>query len=272
MKLEARHVHFRYRKQPILSDVDLSVVPGELVGLIGPNGAGKTSLLKVLAGLVTADQGEVLLDEKPLQQWKARQLAKQLGYLAQGAQAHWPLTARRLVELGRLPHLESWQRLGEKDEQAITRAMQLTEVITFSERPLNMLSTGERLRVLIARMFATEPTVILADEPIAALDPYHQLHTMEILREHSDRGGTGIVVMHDLNIAARFCHRLVLLNNGQIVCDAKPEEVLQPQQLMDVYGIEAELIHTDSGVLLSPQARIHHKRMDDAGLADRATP
>ncbi len=256
MILQARDISLQLGGNQILTSVDFDLSKGELVGLIGPNGAGKTSLLRVLANLQAFDNGELLLNDKPLRDTPRKQLAQQLGYLAQGAPAHWPLQVRRLVELGRLPHLSPWSKLSASDQQIIDKAMTLAEVTELSERIVTTLSGGEHLRVLIARMFATEPNIILADEPIAALDPYHQLHTMELLRDHCDRGGSGVVVMHDLNIAARFCHRLVMLHHGQVVIAGSPEQVLENDRLAAVYGIEAKLLRDKDGLLVIPARRL----------------
>ena len=257
MTLQAKGISLRYDDRAILDNVELVSKPGELTGLIGPNGAGKTTLLKVLANLIKPDAGSVTLDEKSLDEWPLKSLAREMGYLAQGAPAHWPLPVKRLVELGRLPHLESWQRSNKQDLAKVDKAMQATEVKHLADRTVNTLSGGERLRVLLARILASEPRIILADEPTASLDPYHQLHTMEILREHCDGGGSGIVVMHDLNLAARFCHRLVLLNAGQVVSNGSPIDVLQPQQLATVYGIESEVTMFNNHLVVNPQSRIN---------------
>ena len=256
MKLQAKGISLSYDGRAILAGIHLETRPGELIGLIGPNGAGKTSLLKILANLMAADQGTVTLDNKPLSDWPLKSLARQMGYLAQGAPAHWPLTVQRLVELGRLPHLESWQRSGKQDFALVDKAMQQTEVQHLANRTVNTLSGGERLRVLLARILAAEPAMILADEPTASLDPYHQLHTMEILREHCDAGGSGIVVMHDLNLSARFCHRLILLHQGNLVADGSPSQVLTPEALASVYGIAADVTESDNQLLVNPNTRI----------------
>ncbi|MDC3332960.1 ABC transporter ATP-binding protein [bacterium] len=258
MKLTAQSIALRFGQRQILSDINLDVNEGELLGLIGPNGAGKTSLLKILANLLPANEGSVTLNNQALSQWKPQQLAKKMGYLAQGAPAHWPLSSKRLVALGRLPHLSPWQQLNEHDKHAIDRAMEQTEIKHLADRPVTELSGGERLRVFIARILAAEPTYILADEPIAALDPYHQLHTMEILREHCDKGGSAIIVMHDLNIAARFCDQLALLHNGRIVCHDTPEQVLSTDRLAEVYGIKTQLVNTSEGLLVVPEQRVRH--------------
>ncbi|MEE8057871.1 MAG: ABC transporter ATP-binding protein [Pseudomonadales bacterium] len=255
--LEANDIALSFNGSVILNSLNIKIGEGELVGLIGPNGAGKTSLLRILANLQTPNTGSVQLDGKNLSDINRKKLAQTIGYLEQGAPAHWPLQVCRLIELGRLPYLSPWEKLSSLDSRIVNWAMNQAEVQHLSTRIVSTLSGGERLRVLIARMFATEPNIILADEPIAALDPYHQLHIMELFRNHCDRGGSTVVVMHDLNMAARFCHRLALLHQGHIVCEGSPEQVLQPQQLRDVYGIQAELHHHTSGLIVLPQARVN---------------
>ncbi|MDG1773099.1 MAG: ABC transporter ATP-binding protein [Oceanicoccus sp.] len=259
MKLQGKNLSLRLNSSAILNDVDITVDAGDFVGLIGPNGAGKTSLLRILANLQQADSGTIELNGHHLKSIHRKTLAQTLGYLEQGAPAHWPLLVRRLVELGRLPYLSPWGQLTGSDKAIVDNAMNQAEVQHLSERIISTLSGGERLRVLIARMFATEPNIVLADEPIAALDPYHQLHTMELFREHCDRGGSAVVVMHDLNMAARFCDRLVLLNQGVVACEGNVESVLTEGNLASVYGIHAQLDHqTTKGLTVIPTARIPH--------------
>lgn len=256
--LEAENISLQISGNTILTSLNITIGEGELVGLIGPNGAGKTSLLRILANLQKPDSGQLTLNQQPLDKIDRKHFARLLGYLEQGAPVHWPLEVRRLVELGRLPHLAPWSQLSAQDDRVVTKAMALAEVSHLSDRIVSTLSGGERLRVLIARMFATEPKLILADEPIAALDPYHQLHTMELFREHCDRGGSAVVVMHDLNTAARFCHRLVLLNKGSIIREGSAKEVLQPQLLEQVYGISADIIEdANAGLIVIPKARFN---------------
>jgi iron complex transport system ATP-binding protein len=134
--------------------------------------------------------------------------------------------------------------------------MREAEVEHLAERVVSTLSGGERLRVMLARLFATQPSIILADEPIAALDPYHQLHTMELLRQHCDRGGAAAVVLHDLSMAARFCQRLVLMHNGTVAADGEPAQVLSDDNLRDVYGIAAKRVCDEEGVAVVPSRRV----------------
>jgi len=256
MILHADNITLQFGDTQVLDNASAHLNEGELLGLIGPNGAGKTSLLRVMANLQQPDSGTLSLDGQPAHAWQRRELAQRIGYLAQGAPAHWPLKVRRLVELGRIPHLSPWSRLRGEDLEAIDRAMQQAEVEHLADRVVSTLSGGERLRVLLARLFATDPKIILADEPIAALDPYHQLHTMELLKQHCERGGSAVAVLHDLNMAARFCDRLILVDHGRVVLDDATQAVLSHPQLREVYGIQLEQLEGSTGPVLVPHSRL----------------
>jgi len=253
--LEIDNVTLALDDQKVLDQVSARLVEGEVLGLIGPNGAGKSSLLKVMARLWKPDEGSCSLDGVALDKIPDQQLAKQLGYLAQGAPVHWPLTVQRVVELGRLPYQGLMQRLSENDQRAIAHAMQLTEIESLSHRLVTTLSGGERMRVLLARLFASQPKVMLADEPIAALDPYHQLHIMDLLQAHARQGGSVTVVLHDINIAARYCDRILVLDAGRVVGCGAPKEILTPILMKQVYGVEMDRVEIDGNTLLLPRAR-----------------
>lgn len=253
--LQATAINVQIENRTILDGVGIALRRGECLGLIGPNGAGKTTLLRVLAGLLKPASGTVELDGTALAALGTTQLARSLAYLEQGAPAHWPLRVDTVVALGRLPYLRWWQKPGSADAQAIETAMQLAEVEYLRERIVTTLSGGERLRVMLARVFAARPELILADEPVAALDPYHQLHVMELLRDHAHRGGAVIAVLHDLNLAARFCDRLVLLACGQVICAGTPREVLDARHLRDVYGVEARVLEAGGEYAVVPWQR-----------------
>lgn len=240
--LSARDISVAIDSHALVDRVSAELHGGEVVGLIGPNGAGKTTLLRVLAKLLEPDSGEAMLEQISLMQITPAAFAKRCAYLAQGAHTHWPLSVERVVALGRLPHLDWRQKLGTHDRAAIENAMTAAEVSHLRERAVTTLSGGERMRVLLARIFASQPQIILADEPIAALDPYHQLHVMELLREHAhsdDPSRAVLTVLHDLNLAARFCDRLWLMANGRIVASGTPRAVLTVENLRDVYGVNA---------------------------------
>ncbi|MBL8259652.1 MAG: ABC transporter ATP-binding protein [Candidatus Competibacter sp.] len=238
MLLEAERISVSLAGRRVVNGVGLRADAGQVIALLGPNGAGKTTLLAALAGL-RPFQGAVRIQGRALASLNRRDKARALAYLPQGQIAHWPLTARRLVELGRLPHLAPWQPPAAADRLAVESAMQRTGVADLAERPFDTLSGGERARVLLARVLAVEAPLLLADEPVASLDPFHQLQVMELLRDYADAGAAVIVVMHDLTLAARFCDGLLLLRDGARVAQGAPEQVLSAEHLADSYRIAA---------------------------------
>ena len=222
----------------LVNQVSLDLAAGELVGLIGPNGAGKSSLLNLLAGLVACDEGSVQLNNKNIAQIPLQQKSRLLAWVAQSGPVNWPLSVERLVALGRRPHLSAWQRLSAADKIAIDHAIRATDCDAIRTQDATTLSGGERTRMLLARAMAAEPRVLLADEPIAALDLKHQLQTMQLLRKFSTGDNACLVVLHDLSMASRFCDRLYLMHEGVIVADGIPADVLSHENVRTVYGVE----------------------------------
>ncbi|MFM2319057.1 MAG: Hemin import ATP-binding protein HmuV [Pseudomonadota bacterium] len=239
--LEASAISFKRQQQTLLHDIHLTLNAGELIGLIGPNGAGKSTLLKILAGLQTPHSGSVKFQNQILTKLDAKERSQKLAWLAQGGSIHWPLSVERLVALGRLPHLAAWQPISPSDQAAIEHAIQQTGIEHLRTRDATTLSGGERTRVLLARALAAEPIVLLADEPIAALDPGYQLQTLELLRVFSQGKRACIVVLHELSLAARYCDRLYLLKSGCIVDTGSVTKVLSAENLKTVYHIECEI-------------------------------
>lgn len=239
--LEAANISFKRNQQLLLEAINLELHAGELIGLIGPNGAGKSTLLKILAGLQKPLSGTIKFQDQALTKLTAKERSQQIAWLAQGGSIHWPLTVERLVALGRLPHLAAWQQAGTTDQTAIDQAIQQTGIEHLRNRDATTLSGGERTRVLLARALAAEPTVLLADEPIAALDPGYQLQTLELLRAFSQQQRACIVVLHELSLAARYCDRLYLLKSGCIVDTGSVAKVLSAENLKNVYHIECEI-------------------------------
>lgn len=258
--LNARSISLIRDSNPIINSVDVEILPKEFVGLIGPNGAGKSSLMRVLAGLAKADAGEISLtrnnEQIPLHRLPDRERAQLIAYLPQQEVPAWPLQVEHLVGLGRAPWHKPLSGKSARDAEAIARALQITEMENFRHRIVTTLSGGELQRALLARVFAGEPEIILADEPIAALDPYHQLHVMELLAEHAQGGGAVFAALHDLSLAARFCSRLVLIHQGKIHADGTPIEVLTSESLQQVYGISAYVDCRDDGVVIIPRKRV----------------
>jgi iron complex transport system ATP-binding protein len=235
--IAAQNISVSLGTHAAVSNVSMEIKPGEIVGFVGPNGAGKTSLLRSLLRLVPVDSGSVLLDGTDITADAPHKHAQAIAYLPQGQSVAWPLTARRLVALGRVPHRSTWETLKPEDEQAIDAALAATDVASFAHRPVTELSGGERSRVLLARALAVQATVLLVDEPTASLDPYHQLTTMEALKATASDGTAVGVVLHDLNLAGRYCDRLCLLHEGKLVADGTPDQVLSDENLARVYRI-----------------------------------
>jgi iron complex transport system ATP-binding protein len=237
--LAAQQLEVTLSGRTVLHDVSLSLPSGQLVALVGPNGAGKTTLLRALAGLVSSS-GTVEVGGDRLSSLALQERAKRFGYLPQGHLVHWPLPAKDVVALGRYPHgATDPARLSPRDEAAVLRAMQATNVVEFSERPVTELSGGERSRVALARVLAVEAPIVLADEPTASLDPRYQIDVMINLRSAADRGVLVVVVTHDLGLAARFADTVLVLSDGRLVAQGKPAQALSEQVMADVFRISA---------------------------------
>ena len=235
--IQTRNLTVDLGGRPIIQGVSLHVHPGEVVGLIGPNGAGKTTVLRSVVRLLPLARGEVWLDGYEITKDAPHSHATKIAYLPQGQTIAWPLTGRRIVELGRAPHATSYRGLTAHDYEAVERAIQRCEAEAFVDKPINMLSGGERARVLLARALAVEGRFLLADEPLAALDPYHQLKTLEVLRTVAQAGCAVVVVLHDLGIANRICSRLYLMADGKVVAEGAPDAVLTDENLARVYRV-----------------------------------
>jgi iron complex transport system ATP-binding protein len=254
--LTAQGVSVKLSGRPVLNDISLSLSSGHLVALVGPNGAGKTTLLRALAGLVPSD-GAIHVGGDALSSLPLRERARRFAYLPQGHIVYWPLPARDIVALGRYPHgATDPARLAPKDAEAVLRAMQAADVVEFSERRITELSGGERSRVALARVFAVEAPVILADEPTASLDPRHQIDVMSNLRQGADKGALVIVVTHDLGLAARFADTLLVLSEGRLVSQGAPAAALSEQVMADVFRITAYRAEYRREAVIVPWAEI----------------
>lgn len=224
--------------KPVLHGLDFRVTAGEFVGLIGPNGAGKSTLLRAVLGLLPFN-GSILLDGDSTAALPARLRATKAAYLAQEREIAWSVPVETVVALGRAPHRAGFSALTASDRAIIDEAMQRMDIAAFRHRIATELSGGEKARVLAARALAQDTPLLLADEPTAGLDPAHQIALMRLFGELAGSGRAVIASLHDLGLAARWCSRLVLIDRGRIVADGRPAEVLTPQSLRAVYGIEA---------------------------------
>jgi len=240
----------------VVDGVTTALAAGALIGVIGPNGAGKSTLARGLLGLVPPAAGRVTIDGADVAGMGAHTVARHVAYLPQAVAVHWPLTVERLVGLGRLPHLGPFSRLTSSDRTAIAAALQATGTAHLAARTATDLSGGERARVMLARALATGAPALIADEPLASLDPGHQIDVMALLRAQARAGALVVVVLHDLGIAARCCDRVLLMADGRLVGDGTPAAVLTDAALAGVYGIKAWRGTVAGQPLLVPLARL----------------
>ena len=248
--LSANNLTVKGNFGPILESISLTFGPGELVGLIGPNGSGKTTLLRSLLGLLEPTDGDITLDGRALGTWSRTDIANRLGYLAQGAPCHWPMTVERIVELGRLPHNKSWLTSDAESQNIIENTLRLTGISHLRHRVVTSLSGGERTLVMIARCLVGRAGILLADEPVTGLDPRHQIEIIECLCSRVTENTGVVIVLHDLNLAVQYCTRLILINNGRVAAEGSPTSVLVSENLAQVYGIEAALHEIDGQALV----------------------
>jgi iron complex transport system ATP-binding protein len=231
---------------PVVDSVSLAVETHEIVGLVGPNGAGKTTLMRGALGLLPARGTSSLARLTP------RERARHAAWMPQSREIAWPVTVETLVTLGRIPHLPASPR----DRDAVEAALARLDLAAFRDRDSTELSGGEQARVLLARVLAQETPLILADEPIAGLDPAHQIATMETFRDLA-REGRGIVVsLHDLGLAARYCTRLLLMDRGRLAADGQPAEVLSEENLRTIFGVRARFEETEDGTVFQLLERV----------------
>jgi iron complex transport system ATP-binding protein len=257
--LRLEQVAVRYGRRQALAPTTIELAPGALIGLVGPNGAGKSTLLRAVAGLTPA-AGHVTWHDTPLARLKPRERARTVAYLPQAPTAHWPMTAGDLVALGRLPHRTVGERPSGEDEAAAAWALDQCGAAELAARRVDELSGGERARVLLARALAVRAPVLLVDEPIQSLDPYHQLGIMSVLRAYARPDTLVVAVLHDLALAARFCTRTVLLHDGEVVGDGEPEVVLGAESIERHYRVHPYIAQCDDAAVIVPWRQIRPEK------------
>jgi iron complex transport system ATP-binding protein len=234
--LEVADLVLGYRGRAILEGISLEIRPGELVGLIGPNGSGKSTLLRGISRTLKPTAGRVLVGGRDVLKLGRSELARMLAVVPQSPNLPDDFTALEIVLMGRSPHIGLLRAERSQDLAIVRRAMQATDTHELADRPVGELSGGERQRLIIARALAQEPSLLLLDEPTSHLDVHHQVQVMEILREQVGNGLAALAVFHDLNLAAQFCDRLLLLYQARIIAAGPPAEVITAENVARVYG------------------------------------
>lgn len=231
---------------PVVDQVSLTIAPGEFVGLIGPNGAGKTSLMRAALGLLPITGQSSLATLPP------EDRAKMAAWMPQDREIAWPMSVETVIALGRLPHLPAGTRLSPDDKAAVEAAITRMGLEAYRNRTVTHLSGGEKARVLIARALAQDTPLLMADEPIAGLDPGSQIATMDVFSTLAREQRGVIASLHDLGLAVRHCTRLILLNRGRLVADGPPRDVLSEENLRQVFGVSAYFRDTEDGAVFQP--------------------
>jgi iron-chelate-transporting ATPase len=236
-------VSFSLLGRTLLQPLSLDIAPGQMVGLIGHNGSGKSTLLKMLARQQAPSAGRLLLNNQPLADWKDRDFARQVAYLPQQLPSAESLTVRELVGFGRYPWHGLLGRFNRDDQDKVQQALQLTGTLEFAERMVDNLSGGERQRVWLAMLLAQDSRYLLLDEPTSALDIAHQVEVLSLVQKLSRQLALSvIVVLHDINMASRYCDRLIALHSGRLLLDGTPQELMTASNLHAIYGLPMHVL------------------------------
>ncbi|GAA4545586.1 ABC transporter ATP-binding protein [Pseudonocardia xishanensis] len=243
VRLAAESVRLGYGERTIVDDLDLEIVQGTVTAVIGPNGCGKSTLLRALGRLLAPAKGQVLLDGKRIDRMPTKEVAAVLGLLPQAPTAPEGLTVGDLVARGRHPHQAWYRQWSADDEEAVAEALDWTGIADLAERPVDELSGGQRQRAWISMALAQGTELLLLDEPTTFLDLSHQVEVLELVtRLNTERGRTVVMVLHDLNLAARYADRLVAMKNGAIMAQGRPADVVTEPLLREVFGLEAKVV------------------------------
>ncbi|MFP4497881.1 MAG: ABC transporter ATP-binding protein [Vulcanimicrobiota bacterium] len=241
--LKAVELSFSYNKdRNILSGINLEVESGDFLAIMGPNGAGKTTLFNLLSAADSPTGGSVLLEDENIRNLKRKEIAKKIGYVPQNTQVDFPFTCEEIVLMGRFAYLTGLGIEKETDKKIALEAMEKTGITHLAQRKIHQLSGGERQRVFIAQAIASQPRILMLDEPIAFLDIRYKVQILNLIRELNESGITIITILHDLNLALRYARTGVLLKDGKVFSAGKPVDILTPQNIKTVYEIEVEKV------------------------------
>ena len=251
--IAAENITYAYETSLVLKDLSVSIKEKDYIGLIGPNGSGKSTLLKVMGGILKTDSGSIQFKKSHVSKINKKLFAQSVSLIPQDHPMIFPFKVSEIVMMGRHPYLSPLSFESEEDFDITRRAMETTMTSQFADRYFNEISGGEKQRVMIASALAQKPEIMLLDEPTSALDLKYQVQILNILKNlNVHHNMTLVMAMHDLNLASRFCNRLLLLNEGKIVRDGTPKQVLEKNILEQVYGIEIDLNIRDGHIMVNP--------------------
>jgi iron complex transport system ATP-binding protein len=251
--MQLEKISFTYEVLPVIKDLSISIQEQDLIGIIGPNGSGKSTLLKIMGALLKPDSGSIQFNETQLSKINKKHFAQSVSWIPQDHPMVFPFKVSEIVLMGRHPYLSPLSFESEEDLEISHRAMESTMTSQFADRYFNEISGGEKQRVMIASALAQNPEMMLLDEPTSALDLNYQIQILTILKNlNVNHKMTLVMAMHDLNLASRFCNRLIILNDGQVVRDGSPEKVLTKDILEQVYGIEVDLVSINGKIMIHP--------------------
>lgn len=261
--IDARALCFRYAQKLVVEDVSVALAPGEMLGVIGPNGSGKSTLLRLLSGVLQPSRGEIRVHDRPLTGYGRRELGRAIAVVPQDTLIEFPFSVTEVVLMGRSPHLGGFAFEGDRDLEVARAAMARAGVLELADRSIHELSGGERQRVVLARALAQEADILLLDEPGAFLDIRHAVEIYDLLHDLQGEGKSVLTVLHDLNLAALYCDRVVLLKAGRVVRAGTPVEVITYRTLVEVYETEVYVDTNDitGAVNVLPLSRPYRERL-----------
>ena len=240
--LEVKNISINYGVCTVIADISFALKAGKIIALLGGNGAGKTTLLKSLNGNLPVEKGEILLNDKPLNRFSRREIAREIAVIAQETETQFPVSVLEFVLSGRFANGTTFGWETEKDARIALECLEMCDLKNYEARQMNRLSGGERQRVVLARALATEAKILLLDEPTANLDLAHQALMFRLVKERCEtRASAAIVITHDLNLASEFADEIILLKNGAVAAKGAPEAVLTAKNLIEVFNVKALL-------------------------------
>jgi iron complex transport system ATP-binding protein len=246
--LKAEHLEVRYENFKVFEDISLDIEEGKITTIIGPNGCGKSTLLKTLGRIIKAFKGVVYIEDESISSLHTKEIAKKLTLLPQNPVAPAELKVEELVAYGRFPHSKKLGKLTDKDKAIIDWAIDITKISEFRDREIGNLSGGQRQKVWLAMALAQETKIILLDEPTTYLDMAHQLEVLKIVENlNKEQNCTVVMVLHDINHAARFSHNIIAMKNGKIIASGQPKEIITKDILRSVFNIDAKIMD-DEGI------------------------